>query len=270
MKIFLGETDIKYNVPNKYAFLNWRFDASNTIGQHIFGNFEMGKAYLSNAILTLYSIICSNNKSSVAASLIFPVLFNVWHGIELLLKSGITSISVLSDTPKTTKQTHQIASLADEFEAALKNIGMTKVANDSLSDLRGLINEFQKVNANFDFARYSSDSKGEMQFYNATYNDIKQWQSIREKSSFSENTIPNTCVDILVLFEAIGKILESFVEIVYYLTLCISEGENATDSNFIEFQYATKRFEDMIGDEKDSTNDDSIEKIMRFITTQVL
>lgn len=269
MKIFLGEKDIKYSDPDKYAFLNWRFDASNITRQHIFGNFEMGKAYLSNAILTLYSIICSNNKGVVADSLIFPVLFNVWHGIELLLKSGITSISILSSMPETTKTTHQIASLAEDFEAALKSIEMAKVAKDFLSDLNGLIEEFKEVNANFDFARYSTDSKGKMQFYNAAWEDIKQWQNTRKKSSCSKDTVPNTCVDIRVLFEVIGKIFESFVEIVYYLTVCISEGEDATDSSFIEF-HAIKRSKYVIGDEKDLTNDGSIEKIMHFITTQLL
>lgn len=59
MKIFCSEDEINYNQSNNYAFLNWCFDdamggndKSNPV-QTINDNFEMGKAYMANAVLGL-------------------------------------------------------------------------------------------------------------------------------------------------------------------------------------------------------------------------
>ena len=66
--IFCGEKDIDYTQSNKYAFLNWDFDNSlggkNNVPQFIQDNFVMGNAYMGNAVLSLYSILCSGNYCS--------------------------------------------------------------------------------------------------------------------------------------------------------------------------------------------------------------
>lgn len=65
--IFYGEKDIDYTKSSNYAFLNWNFDNSlggkNNVSQLIQDNFVMGNAYMGNAVLSLYSILCSGNYS---------------------------------------------------------------------------------------------------------------------------------------------------------------------------------------------------------------
>lgn len=52
MQIFFGQQDVDYNNPDKYAFLNWRFDNAfapydgKGMMQLVFDNFEMGKVVL--------------------------------------------------------------------------------------------------------------------------------------------------------------------------------------------------------------------------------
>ena len=61
--IFYGEKDIDYTKSSNYAFLNWNFDNSlggkDNVSQLIQDNFVMGNAYMGNAVLSLYSILCS-------------------------------------------------------------------------------------------------------------------------------------------------------------------------------------------------------------------
>ena len=85
--IFYGEKDIDYTKSSNYAFLNWNFDNSlggkDNVSQLIQDNFVMGNAYMGNAVLSLYSILCSGNYCSTADVLIFPIMFDLWHGVEL-------------------------------------------------------------------------------------------------------------------------------------------------------------------------------------------
>lgn len=94
--IFYGEKDIDYTKSNNYAFLNWDFDNSrggkNNVYQSVEDNFVMGNAYMGNAVLGLFSILYSGNYCSVADTFIFPILFDIWHGVELWLKSSVDAI----------------------------------------------------------------------------------------------------------------------------------------------------------------------------------
>ena len=95
--IFYGEKDIDYTKSSNYAFLNWNFDNSlggkDNVSQLIQDNFVMGNAYMGNAVLSLYSILCSGNYCSTADVLIFPIMFDLWHGVELWLKSMLMLLS---------------------------------------------------------------------------------------------------------------------------------------------------------------------------------
>ncbi len=270
MQIFFGQQDVDYNNPDKYAFLNWRFDNAfapydgKGMMQLVFDNFEMGKAYMSNAALTLCSLIHSQNGNNVADSLIFPILFSIWHGIELWLKSGIGAIYLQEGVQKSIPLGHDLFKLRDVFETELSNINMICAQKYALEDVDNLISEFKRVNAHFDFARYSSDNKGNLQFYNAPFSNKNQWQCA--KSDVAEYTVPNTCVDINVLFELFFRIITNFKELIYYLTICLTEGVHATDTGFKQFQ--------VVGKKTDSTIElnelDPIEKIMYLLDCFIL
>lgn len=85
MKIFYGNDDYRqFSNPSQYAFLNWRLDngygENSNPYQYIFDNYTLRTAFIGNALLLLNNIIESGNSCNVADKLIFPILFNAWHG----------------------------------------------------------------------------------------------------------------------------------------------------------------------------------------------
>lgn len=273
MKIFYGEKDINYNNPNEYAFLNWRFDDSmggndkTNPYQGISDNFEMGKAYMANAIIVLYSIVVSNNPQSMADTMVFPVLFNVWHGIELWLKSSVNAISLITSDEKKLKIDHDINNYLDSLKDALSTLNMNRTAERALSEVEELVDEFKRVDARFDFARYSFDNRGNYQFYNAPVGDDKQWQ--KDLKADEDKTVPNTCVKLESLFRLILEISENFRDFVEYLTLVITEGGELADDCYEEYLKTCKNFEKMLDDKRED-EPDPLRRIIRLINLYIL
>lgn len=124
--IFYGEKDIDYTKSNNYAFLNWDFDNSrggkNNVYQSVEDNFVMGNAYMGNAVLGLFSILYSGNYCSVADTFIFPILFDIWHGVELWLKSSVDVIFVIAGTnKKRNSKVNKIGAPADSLNSLVVN-----------------------------------------------------------------------------------------------------------------------------------------------------
>lgn len=268
MKIFCGEKDINYSKPERYAFLNWRFD--NGIGsndknnplQPINDNFEMGKAYLANAILTLHSLIYTGNSMQLADSLIFPVLFSTWHGVELLLKSCIMAIYLKTGNPEKIKSNHRIDEYLDVLNHELRQLGMVAVTEIELADVMSLVNEFIRVGAHFDFARYSFDIQGDYQFYNAPYEDGKQWQ--RPSKFINEETVPNTCVDLIHLWKLLNQIAKKFKEFNQYLIITITENIELSAEMYKFYIKESERIEEKFADDY-IEKEDSVEQINLYI-----
>lgn len=242
--IFYGEKDIDYTKSSNYAFLNWNFDNSlggkDNVSQLIQDNFVMGNAYMGNAVLSLYSILCSGNYCSTADVLIFPIMFDLWHGVELWLKSSVDAIYYILGMDNEVKKNHKIYEYLEVLEKELKKLGMEQTIDIALPELIKLIKELQRVNANFDFTRYSFRGKRKYQFYNAPLGEDEQWQK-KEKSEdermhvdwISEMPIvPNTCVDLQELFVIILGLVDNFRTFVEYLTLVIAEGGQLTDDAY--------------------------------------
>lgn len=274
MKIFCGEKDINYNCSDGYAFLNWRFD--NLMGsnnkdnpfQIVKDNCEMGKAYIASAIITLYSIEYNGNLYNEADALIFPVLFNIWHGIELWLKSSIAAINLLkNNTDETLKQHHDLYEYVYVLKDEMYKFGLNHTAEIALTELEILIEELKRVNARFDFARYSFNNHGDYQFYNAPYGDDNQWQKNLPIDLIQ--TVPNTCVKLDLLFETVLKIVESFGCFVNFLTLLISEDESLTDDAFDMYLETIYSFEKKL-DNKTDEDADPIKQMMRLIFMNIL
>ncbi|WP_294905579.1 hypothetical protein [uncultured Eubacterium sp.] len=273
MKIFYGEKDINYNNPAQYAFLNWRFDDSmgkndkNNPLQKINDNFEMGKAYIADAIITLYSIIKSRNTSSVADTLIFPVLFNIWHGIELWLKCSINILNCITNIENKNINTHDIYKLFDILKEKLVELKLNQTAETALTELELLINEFRRVNAHFDFARYSFDTQGNFQFYNAPFGDDKQWQ--KDLFDDSKQIVPNTCVKLDSLFDIILHITEHFEYLIEYLRSIITDENPLSDECYMEYINTCKKYENMLNSKNDDETD-PINRIMNLICWHII
>jgi len=271
MKIFFSESDIDYDNHRKYAFLNWRFDDGEGTNdkcnpkQPVFDNFEMGKAHLANGILTLFSIVYTHNNCEQADLLIFPALFNVWHSIELFLKSGVNALVILNGGIPATLN-HDIFALKSVFVDSLNGAGMNATVTNDFNHVNDLLNEFSRVGARFDFARYSFDSKGNYQFYNSPYSDSKQWQS-KPPAVCNNSAVPNTCLDIEALLELLCGINSSFKELIYYLCSCLSEDVKPCDTGFDKF----KKIKDCVSDVDAFVEEkDPMMKLMNYIFMEIL
>lgn len=273
MKIFYGEKDIQYYNPDRYAFLNWRFDDSmgtNNMDnplQPISDNFEMGKAYIANSILTLFSILNNENPLNVADSFIFPILFNAWHGIELWLKSSIHAIYLINGNTNKLKNNHNIYNYIEILKMELINMNMNRTVEFALTEVGTLVEEFKRVNAHFDFARYSFDTSGRYQFYNAPSGDDKQWQ--KDLHYDGAQIVPNTCVDIHALWEMLLGVVENFRDLVEYLVLLLTVGGELTDKAYESHLQICKSFENKLYD-KIPIEPDPLKRIMNIINLHIL
>ena len=64
----------------------------------------------------------------------------------------------------------------------MKKLSLNQTINVALPEVIKLIQELQRVKANFDFARYTFNRQGNYQFYNAPIGKAEQWQN-KEKNN---------------------------------------------------------------------------------------
>jgi len=218
MKLF-----IDYQNHNLTAMLNWRLDYYKDCKtmQIAYDFLTFGKAYLANAIISLDTLCKSENIYNQADVLIFPILFDVWHSLELLLKSGKLLCKLINEPAKEHAHDshHNIYTLFGEFKKEIATLGLKKSAKIYLKEVSALIKEFDTQKANFDFARYSIDKKTDSQFYNRSYKergvDVKSLNIDKRALDLStremlEKLVPNTGVDMLELKKCLNEIMISF------------------------------------------------------------
>ena len=230
---YAGNDDRDFEHPEKYAFLNWRMDdgvGTNRLSpeiQMVYDNYNMGRGYLGNALLSLYIIEKEGNGS--ADIIAFPILFNIWHGVELWLKSACGAIEELfsEKIQKEKKKNHNIYEYYEILEGYIGKCFLKdkeKYIEKALSDVKELIKEFKRVDANFDFARYSFNSKNEYQFYNAPYGNEKQWQK-NGKEQECDGFVPNTCLDLAETYDMVLRMFISFGKFVDCLSSLLHDRE---------------------------------------------
>lgn len=193
---------------NLNAYLNWMVDDGNgrldnpIEQQRAWNHKTFGKSYLNNAEISLATMIAEGNTHNEIDADIFPVLFNIWHGIELLLKSGNTLCDMLLGVNPQNYTTHKIDVYADLLKANMKKLGFRKVETTHLSEMLSFVQECKDLNANFDFARYTETSKGEQQFYNTP-----------DEKGF----LQNHRVDVIELYLTIKEMNKKFPDCIDYL-----------------------------------------------------
>jgi hypothetical protein len=149
------------------AYLNWRFDFNRDLENKFF---DMAKGYLESSI-ALTEQCLANNRDKKADTWIFPILFNVVHGIEVYLK-GFNSLYRIHmdlqnyDDPRDSKieGKHDIRQLC---QIAVKLLRDTR--NDELLDevlfVQRFIDILYQNTEDMTFARYPITTKKENQFY---------------------------------------------------------------------------------------------------------
>lgn len=148
------------------AYLNWRFDLFRDLENQFY---DMAKGYFETS-LALIDCCLSDNSSHKADLWIFPIVFNVVHGIEVYLKGFNSQYRILAKLKKDEYQATKIEGKHDIKQLCQVALSMAKANHDKdlLLELTFIRKFIEILYANTDdmtFARYPVTSKGEKHFY---------------------------------------------------------------------------------------------------------
>lgn len=146
--------------------MNWR------IRETISGTFlMMSEGYFSSVEINIKNIL-EDNWDKKADSLIFPVLFNFIHAMELSLKAILCSIeNLLGQKNNHIQNGHDIRQLYNTIISRLRNKGLKKDIEQFI-EVECIIRQiYQKTNL-MDFARYPIDAHKSGHFYIKEYENV--------------------------------------------------------------------------------------------------
>jgi hypothetical protein len=153
----------------KIAFLNWRIDKWSDILNML----NMADGFMRSAI-ELSTFALNNNDDKAADILIFPILTNANHGIELYLKALTWMLNKKMGEEIRIEGAHNIRQIYATVRSKIKKYGGGINIKDFDLETEGLhkyIEElFEKTQATakqdkMDFSRYPFDNKYENHFY---------------------------------------------------------------------------------------------------------
>ncbi|MCH4888946.1 hypothetical protein EZV73_15235 [Acidaminobacter sp. JC074] len=168
--IFTYNSDV-----NKTAYLNWRTDKHDALGNMI----SLADGYFKAAI-TLSENLLNDNRNKDADVIIFPMLFSVNHGIELYLKVLIWEYNILLKNDMKFDKIHDIKQLYNVVEKRMiafegdkdqrkKFRQLTLGLKKYIDELYENIELREKSNDNMDFSRYPFNRSFENHFYADDY-----------------------------------------------------------------------------------------------------
>jgi hypothetical protein len=170
--IFSYNSDI-----NKNAYMNWRTNHFDQIhNMHVIADGFM------NSALTLAKACLEDNIDKKADMLIFPILFNLNHGIEVYLKAMSWNLNQLLNKTQTFQTSHNLKNLLTETkkltfefdnrtEALHWSLQLEKYINELYAKIETVKDNGKKV-YDITFARYSLTRDLEPQFYITEFNNI--------------------------------------------------------------------------------------------------
>lgn len=162
--IFQGNDDY-----TKSAFLNWRTSNREDIGNFL----VLADGFISSSI-QLCKTCLADNIDKKADNLIFPILHNANHGIELYLKSMIWTLNKLIGGELKIEGNHNIQQMFLTVRSKIKSYKdnewvkhfdqENKVLEEYINELFTLISGYGKGD-NMEFSRYPITNKYENHFY---------------------------------------------------------------------------------------------------------
>ena len=177
-EIFSYNKDIEKN-----AYLNWRTQYHD----HIHNMIVVAEGFSDSALLLVEETI-KDNRNKRADSLIFPILFNANHSIEVYLKAICWIQNKLLGKDETFKGNHDLQGLFKkviDLENELNALNDKAEFQKMLSNLKAYINELygkiertitKKGDAkkiyDITFSRYSLTNDLEPQFYINTFDNV--------------------------------------------------------------------------------------------------
>lgn len=165
---------------NKTAYMNWRTDKHDPIKNLL----VLADGFMTSSLL-LSKEALEDNYNKRADIIIFPILFNANHAIELYLKAIAWTLNALLKKQYKTEQGHNIKQIFNtvksrvyEFETdkerRLQFKKLTQNLSHYIDELMEKISdkESKKNQNNMDFSRYPFDSKYITHFYIDTYTNV--------------------------------------------------------------------------------------------------
>jgi hypothetical protein len=161
---------------NKSAFMNWRTSKHADIENML----ALAEGFLSSGI-ELAKLCLKDNEDKKADMLIFPILTNTNHGIELYLKALTWTLNILLQSDRKIEGKHNIKQILDTVKAKLKEYkGQSSVKHftehtegleEYIDELLGLIKPTPKDDK-MDFSRYPISEKHVNHFYVDELNNV--------------------------------------------------------------------------------------------------
>lgn len=153
------------------AYLNWRVQGKTDKEQFVL----LGRAFLTSAYLQLNCCLEDNSDKS-ADLLVFPIMFDVVHGIEVYEKAICASFScLLGKERKIVEGGHNILQLSQTASALIDEyaVGNKSRTTEQMKSAIGYVKNFveniyDKTN-DMTFARYPLMKNGNGHFYAETY-----------------------------------------------------------------------------------------------------
>lgn len=180
------KTIFKYNEDiDKTAYLNWRMDfSSNPRRQFVI----IGEAYFATAYHLIKECL-ENNLDKKADIWIFPIMFNIVHGIEVYLKAINANLNVVMGKNATDiKLGHDIKRLYDTAESLLleyKNINNNSTKDQMYTAIKvvgNFVSNIYDKTKDMTFARYPITNKKEEHFYvQSLENEVVDMEELEEQ-----------------------------------------------------------------------------------------
>lgn len=154
---------------NKMAFMNWRMSQDSTIRYLM----TLADGYLSSAIVLAKQCLI-NNRNKQADILIFPILANANHGIELYLKAITWTLNQMLGSHLKIEGQHNIDQMYRMVKSKIKKLGgpkELKAFEEGMIELESYLKELVvKIKATskkdkMDFSRYPINNSYENHFY---------------------------------------------------------------------------------------------------------
>ncbi|EZH73663.1 hypothetical protein ATO12_17150 [Aquimarina atlantica] len=173
MKEVFARNDQHYT---KLAFLNWRTD-----GEDISNFLVLADGFLSSSILLLKKCL-KKNKDKKADKIIFPILHNANHGIELYLKAITWKLNELLRNGRRIEGGHDIKQIYAVVKARIIEFGIDDKGKDFkevTKELDFYITELYKKlkddkgKKNLDFSRYPISNGYMKHFYAGVWENIE-------------------------------------------------------------------------------------------------
>lgn len=157
--------------------MNWRTNRFD----HIHNMHVIAEGFMNSAI-TLAQTSLKDNHDKKADMLIFPILFNLNHGIEVYLKAMCWSLNQLLNKKETFESSHNLNNLIKETkkltsafdnrtEALQWSLQLEKYIDELYSKIETVKDNGKKV-YDITFARYSLTRDLEPQFYITEFDNV--------------------------------------------------------------------------------------------------